>query len=266
VVLLLQLDELSKRYDPPSGFLRYLVKGAAVTPVEALQDVTFEVQPGEVVGLIGPNGAGKTTMLRIIATLLLPTSGAARVGGVDVVRHPREACRQLGLVLEGDRGIYDRLTGQENLEFFGAMAGLSPAAARARAAELLDVMELAERDKLAFGYSAGMRARLSIARSLMADPPLLVLDEPTRSLDPIAGRLTGDLITALAARGRAVLIANHRLDEVAATCHRVVVLIGGRVRYDGPVDDAEGPGGAAALNALLDREVGREVGREEADR
>ncbi len=215
------------------------------------------VDRGEVVGLVGPNGAGKTTLIRVIATLLVPDGGTAHVQGFEVTRQPWEVRSHLGLVLEGDRGLYGRLTGRQNLEFFGVFAGLPPSAARQRADALMRQTKLHGLDKLVFGYSSGMRVRLSLARALLADPPLLVLDEPSRSLDPLAAAELGALLRRLADRGRAVLLSSHRLDEVAAVCDRVVVLIEGGVRFAGPTRDLqEGDGtGAAALAALLAREV-----------
>lgn len=248
---------MSKVYAPPPRLLRPLVRSAVRAPVQAVNDVSFTVAAGEIVGLIGPNGAGKTTLLKMIATLLQPTAGSITVAGYDVGADAREVCARLGLVLEGDQGQYDRLTGLQNLEFYGMMAGMSRRAARARAIDLLDRLDLRQRDKMVFGYSAGMRMRLSVCRALMADPPLMVLDEPTRSLDPIASRFTQELLRDLAARGHAILLSNHRLDEVVATCDRIVAIVHGQVRFDGTADSLTGGGGLAssALLAMLEREA-----------
>lgn len=253
---MLAVHGISKTYSPPPGWLRPLVRSAVTEPTVALRDVSFEVGAGEVVGLIGPNGAGKTTLLKIIATLLEPTSGTVEVAGHDAVRRPHEVCRRLGLVLEGDQGLYDRLTGEQNLRFYGALAGMSRPAAEARADELLGTLGLSGRDKLVFGYSAGMRMRLSIARALMADPALVVLDEPTRSLDPVASRDMTALMAELAAQGRAVLLSNHRLEEVAEVCTRVVAVVHGQVRFCGTPSelDASPAGAARAMSDLLERE------------
>jgi ABC-2 type transport system ATP-binding protein len=234
--VMLQVEAVSKQYPLPAPLLRPLVRVAARQPVDALSDVSFEVSRGEVVGLVGPNGAGKSTLIRVIATLLEATSGTVTVDGHDVARHPREVRRRLGLVLEGDRGLYGRLRGQENLEFFGVLFGLAPRVARRRAEELMEMMELAGRDKLVFGYSSGMRARLSLARALLADPPLLVLDEPSRSLDPVASLQMGERLRSSAAQGRTILFSSHRLDEITTFCDRVVVLIDGGVRFVGAPD------------------------------
>jgi ABC-2 type transport system ATP-binding protein len=230
---MLEIEDLSKRYPLPPALLRPLMRVASREPVEALQGVSFQVSKGEMVGLVGPNGAGKSTLIRIIATLLEPTSGTVNVDGYHVSRHPQEIRRRIGLVLEGDRGLYGRLTGRRNLEFFGVLYGLAPAVASRRAGHLLEVFDLAGRDKLVFGYSSGMRARLCLARALISDPPLLLLDEPSRSLDPVASLEMGRQLRQLAGEGRAILLSSHRLEEVSAFCDRVVVLMGGRVRHVG---------------------------------
>lgn len=254
---MLRVEAITKWYLPPPPLLRPLVRVASPSPVQALKKVTMQVDQGEVVGLVGPNGAGKTTLIRVIATLLVPDDGTAHVHGFEVTRQPWEVRQHLGLVLEGDRGLYGRLTGRQNLEFFGVFAGLTPAMARQRADEQMRQTKLHQQDKLVFGYSSGMRARLSLARALLTNPSLLVLDEPTRSLDPVASTELGKLLRRLADQGRAVLLSSHRLDEVAAVCDRVVVLIDGEVRFAGPTRDLqEGErNGGAALGALLAREV-----------
>jgi ABC-2 type transport system ATP-binding protein len=251
----LEVEGLGKTYLPPTHLLRPLVKVAAKEPVQALTDVSFSVGPGQIVGLVGPNGAGKTTLIKVIGTLLEPTTGRASVAGFDVTEQPLEAKRRLGLVLADDRGLYWRMTGRQNLEFFGVMAGLSRRQSRVRAQELLEALELADADKLVFGYSTGMRARLNIARSLLADPPLLVLDEPTRSLDPLATARVGELLQELCARdGRAILLSSHRLDEVTTLCERIVVLVGGGVRFVGAPHELGSGATAHALTELLKRE------------
>lgn len=254
---MLTVEGLSKTYFPPAKWLRPVIRTAARRPVPALKDVTFQVDAGQIVGLVGPNGAGKTTLFRVAGTLLEPTAGRAAVDGYDTVNDPDEVRRRIGLVLEGDRGLYGRVTGRENLEFFGVLGGLEPRAARIRAAELLEFVGLASADKLVFGYSAGMRTKLSLARALVADPPLVLLDEPTRSLDPVASGQVGDLLGVIAREGRAVLLSSHRLQEVVATCHDIVVLTEGQVRWQGPPDGLSGPeaGRAEALTSLLSSEV-----------
>jgi len=249
----LRIEGLSKRFAPPATLLRPLLRVADLEVHDALRDVSFSVGQGEIVGLVGPNGAGKTTLVKIVATLLEATSGDAVVGPYSVATHPREARARLGLVLSDDRGLYWRLTARQNLEFFGVMAGLSRSAARARTSDVLRLVDLADDGRLAFGFSSGMRMRLSLGRALLADPPLLVLDEPTRSLDPIAGERLWTQLRELAGAGRAVLACSHDLDAVASWCDRAVVLVAGQVRHVGPVDElaAREHGPVRALASLL---------------
>lgn len=255
---MLDVSAVGKTYEPPPFWLRPLMRTAVRAPVEALRDVSFSVHRGQVVGLVGPNGAGKTTLLKIIATLLEPTTGSVSVEGRAVSEDSLAVRRRLGLVLEGDQGLYGRLTGRQNLELYARLAGLSPRTARDRASELLNLMGLGERDKLVFGYSAGMKMRLSIARALTGDPALIVLDEPTRSLDPIVSRFAMGLFRRLADEGRGVLLSNHRLDEVIAASDRIVAIVDGAVCFSGtPADLGTSRGEAAqALSDLLEREAG----------
>jgi ABC-2 type transport system ATP-binding protein len=252
----LQIVGVGKRYPPPPWFLRPVMRTAHSGTVDALRDVTFDVAEGEIVGLVGPNGAGKTTLIKVITTLLTPSAGSVRIDGIDLATSPAQARTRLGLVLTDDRSSYWRLDGRRNLTFFGVLAGLPPAAAAARADELLCLLGLADRDKRVMGYSSGMRSALGIARALVAEPALVVLDEPTRSLDPLASAKVAELLRAEAAQGRSVLLSSHRMEEVASLCDRVVVLVKGEVRFVGrPADAPDGPS-ANGLLALLEREAG----------
>jgi ABC-2 type transport system ATP-binding protein len=253
----LEVVDVGKRYLPPRRLLRLVARVASDEPVDAVRDVSFGVAPGEIVGLVGPNGAGKTTLLKIIATLLEPSTGTVLVNGFDTVRSAHDARSRLGLVLTDDRATYWRLTGRQNLEFFGVLAGLTRSAARQRADELLAHVGLADRDKRVMGYSSGMRSALNLARAVMTEPAVLVLDEPTRSLDPLASAATCDLLREQAKKGSAVLLSSHRIDEVAALCDRVVVLLAGSVRYVGPPDPDERGDAAVRLFEMLadDRSV-----------
>ena len=247
-VAILRVENLCKQYPPPPRWARPLIKVASSQVVDAVHDVTFDVEAGKVVGLIGPNGAGKSTLIRLIAGLLEPTSGSVSIdpGTVDRTKG------RLGLILDGDQGLYPRLTGLQNLEFFGVISGLTREHSKRRSAQLMKTFDLAGRDKLVFGYSSGMRLRLSLARALIADPALVLLDEPTRSLDPIASAETGALLRQLADAGLAVLVANHRLDEVVGLCDQVVAIIGGEIRFDGsPSELGDGSAAQAALLELL---------------
>jgi ABC-2 type transport system ATP-binding protein len=170
------------------------------------------------------------------------------------------------LVLADDRALYWRLTGRENLEFFGVMHGLTTRDARARAGVLLDQVGLASRDKLVFGYSSGMRARLSLARALLTQPPLLLLDEPTRALDPVASAAVAEMLRQLAADGVAVFLSSHRLDEIETACDRIVIVTDGAVRFDGAVSELSGGGRfAGAVRELLEMQSASHGGEDESD-
>jgi ABC-2 type transport system ATP-binding protein len=253
---MLRAEGITKVYDPPSGLLRLAVRSAATTPVVALHGVDFEVRAGEVVGLVGPNGAGKSTLIRICASLLTPTSGRVTIGGTDIAERPAGARAAIGLLLADERALYWRLTGRENLRFFGVMAGLPRVVARRRADELLERFDLAERDRLVFGYSSGMRVRLGLARALLAEPDLLILDEPSRSLDPVASSELLELLGRLASDGMAILLSSHRLDEVESICDRVLVLVDGRQRAWVATTDLDAGQGATAkaLREMLEPE------------
>jgi ABC-2 type transport system ATP-binding protein len=199
--------------------------------VQALDGVSLDVEPGEVVALLGPNGAGKSTLIRILGTTVLPDSGSATVAGRDVVRDPMAARRSLGVMIGDERSHYWRISGRRNLAFFAALVGLPRREAEARAAVLLDAVGLSDAaDRRVLGYSSGMRARLSLARALLGDPPLLLLDEPTRNLDPLAAAGFRESASRLAGERRTgILFATHDLHEAVAMSTRILVLAAGRI-------------------------------------
>ncbi len=200
--------------------------------IRALDRVTLQVERGEVFGLVGPNGAGKTTLLKVLATLLAPSEGRAWVAGAEVGRNPGLVRRAVGLAAGEERSFYWRLSGRENLEFFAGLVGLAGAPARRRVAGVLGLVDLLPMaEEPVARYSTGMRQRLAIARALVGDPPVLLLDEPTRSLDPVAADSVRALIRRLARdEGKTVMLATHNLDEAQAVCHRAAVLVRGTVR------------------------------------
>lgn len=250
---MLRVDHVGKTYEPPGPLLRMLVRTAQPAPVQALHDVDFELASGEILGVIGPNGAGKSTLIRLCTALLTPTRGRVFVDGQDITTAPPSVRGRIGLVLADERALYWRLTGRQNLRFFGVMAGLRPSDAAARADELMTEFGLAARDRRVFGYSSGMRVRLSVARAQMASPDLLILDEPTRSLDPVASDHLLALLRDLARKGCAVVLATHRLDEVESICDRVLVLVEGRQQALVRVEHLRGGEGSvsSALRRLL---------------
>lgn len=199
--------------------------------VVALAGIDVTVPPGAAVALLGANGAGKSTLMRIVAGVVIPDAGQVTVDDHDVVATPQQTKRVIGLVLSDERSWYWRISGRRNLEFFAALRQVRPAEAAAKAAVLIDSVGLAEAADRPFGgYSAGMRARLSLARALLDEPAVLLLDEPTRSLDPVAAADFRRRIVELTATSRtAVLFATHDLHEAAALASEVVVLHRGSV-------------------------------------
>jgi ABC-2 type transport system ATP-binding protein len=196
----------------------------------AVDGIDLLVEPGEIFGLLGPNGAGKTTTMKMLATLLIPTSGTIRVLGIDPLERPREVRARLGAMLSGERSLYWKLTGRENLEYFAALYHVPPAETKTRIANVLDAVKLADRaDDYVERYSTGMRQRLALARALLPNPPLVVLDEPTVGLDPQASRDLRDRVRELKAQGRTVLLTTHYMEEADQLCDRVAIIDHGRI-------------------------------------
>ena len=196
----------------------------------AVDGIDLVVEPGEIFGLLGPNGAGKTTTMKMLATLLIPTSGTIRVLGIDPLTRPREVRARLGAMLSGERSLYWKLTGRENLEYFAALYHVPPGETKARIANVLAAVKLADRaDDYVERYSTGMRQRLALARALLPNPPLVVLDEPTVGLDPQASRDLRDRVRELKAQGRTVLLTTHYMEEADQLCDRVAIIDHGRI-------------------------------------
>jgi ABC-2 type transport system ATP-binding protein len=202
--------------------------------IEALRGGDFTVREGELVGLLGPNGAGKTTLLKILCGLVLPERGRAELFGVPA-GDPRLP-DHLGLVHGDERSFYWRLTARENLDFFARLHGLTGAGRQARVAALLEKVQLAADANRRFSdFSSGMKQRLAIARALLADPPIVLMDEPTRSLDPVSAAVQREWIQDELHRrdGKTILLATHNLREAEALCDRVVVIAKGELRAEG---------------------------------
>jgi ABC-2 type transport system ATP-binding protein len=196
----------------------------------AVDGVDLDIRRGEIFGLLGPNGAGKSTTIRMLCTLLEPTSGTARVNGFDVVKQANEVRRNLGTLLAGERSIYWKLTGRENLEYFAALYHIPAAVTKKRVDELLERMELKERaNELVEKYSTGMRQRIAIAKALLARPPILLLDEPTLGLDPQAARNLRELIATLKAEGHTILLTTHYMEEADQLSDRIGIIDAGKV-------------------------------------
>ena len=201
--------------------------------------VSLEIPNGVVYGLLGPNGAGKTTTVRMLSTLVKPTSGTASVNGFDVLKEPGRVRGSIG-VLPEDTGLYDRLTAMETLEFYGGVQGLSGGKLGRRMEELLKMFDLFDRRRDRVGkFSRGMRQKLALARALIHDPPVLLLDEPTLGLDVMSTRAIRDYIKTVAKEGKTVLLTSNNMYEAQLLCSRVTILNKGAVRASGTVEELE---------------------------
>jgi ABC-2 type transport system ATP-binding protein len=214
---------------PRRGFWPFAKKAPRST-FTAVDGVDLEIGKGEIFGLLGPNGAGKSTTIRMLCTLLEPTSGTATVNGFDVVKQANDVRRSLGTLLAGERSIYWKLTGRENLEYFAALYHIPPTVARRRVDELIERMELKERgNELVEKYSTGMKQRVAIAKALLARPPILLLDEPTLGLDPQAARKLRELISELKQEGHTILLTTHYMEEADQLSDRIGIIDHGKV-------------------------------------
>jgi ABC-2 type transport system ATP-binding protein len=200
------------------------------TMFTAVNGVDLQIERGEIFGLLGPNGAGKSTTIRMLCTLLEPTSGTAQVNGYDIVKQANDVRRSLGTVLAGERSIYWKLTGRENLEYFAALYHIPPAIAKKRVEELIERMEIKDRaNELVEKYSTGMRQRIAIAKALLARPPILLLDEPTLGLDPQAARRVRELVSELKQEGHTILLTTHYMEEADQLSDRIGIIDTGKV-------------------------------------
>lgn len=219
--------------------------------IEALQGVDLQVDTGEYVGLLGRNGAGKTTLLKIVATLLLPTTGEVQVNGIDALRYPTKVRRLLGVVLAGERTLYWKLTARENLLLFAGLHNLPGKEARRRAQELLELVGLMEfADVTVEKFSTGMRKRLAIARALMHRPRVLILDEPTAGLDPYGVEEVWQVLRTLREEGTTVLMATHNMLEAERIPTRLLLIDEGRLIADGTPQEIMARAGARRTAVL----------------
>jgi ABC-2 type transport system ATP-binding protein len=219
----IEVEGLTRSYRSRKGFLK-----PTSTVVEALRGVSFTVEPGELFGLLGPNGAGKTTTIKILTTLLLPSSGSARVLGYDVARQAKQIRGRIGYVFGGDRGLYDRLSAYDNLRYFADLYGVPGSVRKQRIESSLELVGLTGREgERVETYSRGMRQRLHIARGVLHDPEILFLDEPTIGLDPVGARELRDMIDGLRTAGKTILLTTHYMFEADVLCDRIAVIAGG---------------------------------------
>jgi sodium transport system ATP-binding protein len=237
---MIQVSGLSKKFSDPKRGTRL-----------AVDNVSFEVQAGEVFGLLGPNGAGKTTTLRMLATLLKPSSGTATLNGLDIARQPEKVREQIGF-LSGDMGLYGRLTPLEILDFFGRLNGMDATRRASRIQFLvtrLDMQSFAgvRTDKL----STGMKQKTAIARTMLNDPPVLILDEPTSGLDVPTARTIETTIVEAKTAGKSVLYSTHVMEEAEYLCDRIGVISDGKLKMTGTMEELRAATGKQRLREIF---------------
>lgn len=238
---IIEVRDLCRTYITTKGVFRKKKQ-----KVEAVRGISFTVDRGEIFGLLGQNGAGKTTTIKMLTTLLAPTSGTCKVLGCDTFGQEKQIRRRINFIFGGEMGVYRRLSARDNLRYFGNLYLLEPKVRDARIAEILKLVELEEAaDRLAETYSKGMIQRLQIARGLINDPEILFMDEPTVGLDPLGARMLRDIIRKLKEEGRTVLLTTHYLPEAEELCDRMVILNQGQIVARGT--PAEIRGRAASL-------------------
>ena len=197
---------------------------------EVLKNVNFKVNDGEIVGLLGENGAGKSTLLRIISTMLIPTSGTATINGIDLINHPENVRKQIGILFGSEVGLYDRLTARENLEYFAKLNGMKPDKIDSRVNYLIDRFKFKNyADKQVYNFSKGMKQKVSIARSIVHDPIVMLFDEPDSGLDFKASKIIFDFMEDCKKEGKSIIFSSHSMENIKNYSHRIVVLHKGEI-------------------------------------
>ena len=231
------VENLRKSFPIAYGIIPTLRYRGKIPRKEVLHGISLEVKRGELFGLLGPNGAGKTTLLKLLCTLTSPDSGRILIDGVDATKNPLAVKRRIGLCSSEERSFYFRLSARQNLEFFGALAGLTGSRLHERIEEVIHLVDLGEAiDRKFSGFSSGMRQRLTMARAMLGDPPILYLDEPTRAVDPVHAEEMRTLIRdeLVGRRGKTVVLATNLLDEAWRFCDRVAIMRRGTLAALGP--------------------------------
>ena len=198
--------------------------------VTAVDNVSFEVNPGEIIGLLGENGAGKTTTLRMLATMLKPTSGNATIDGYNIIDNPNKIRERIGVLFGGDVALYDRLTGRENMIYFAKLNGMSDLEANQAVNKIASELEMSDYiDRPVGKYSRGMKQKVSLARSIIHQPDVMLFDEPTTGLDVSASRIVQDFILKCKEENKTILFSSHSMKEVEKLCDRVVIINKGKL-------------------------------------
>ncbi|MBP2031529.1 sodium transport system ATP-binding protein [Clostridium algifaecis] len=204
---------------------------------KVVDNLSFNVHEGEIVGLLGENGAGKTTTLRMISTMLKPSEGSIEINGYDVVRNPSKVRREIGILFGGEVGIYDRLSARENMEYFGKLYGMNQDEINKRIDELTEDLEMGEyMDRKAGKFSRGMKQKVSIARTIIHSPNVMLFDEPSTGLDVSAARVIHEFILKCKKESKVILLSSHSMTEVEKLCDRVVIIHKGKLIEEGTIE------------------------------
>lgn len=257
---MLTVEHVDKSFPSMHGFGAMLrtMTGQHIPRRQVLFDLSLRVERGELFGLLGPNGAGKSTLLKLLATLTVPDRGRMTIDGIDVAAEPLEAKRRIALCASDERSFYFRLTARQNLEFFGALVGLSGKGLRKRIDECIERVDLTSHlDRRVGGFSSGMRVRLTVARALLGNPSVLFFDEPTRAVDPVHAEDLRRLIRRelVEKGGKTVILATNLLEEAWEVCDRVAVVNHGRIVAIGPPRELDDELGAVARYRVTLAEV-----------
>ncbi len=245
----IETQALSKTFVTRRGFW-----GAKTRTTLAVENISINVNKGELFGLLGPNGAGKTTTVKMLSTLLLPTSGTISILGMDILKNTRDIRKRIGFTFGGARGLYGRLTARDNLRYFAELYAMEPALTRKRIEELLGLVGLSDRaDDRVETFSSGMQQRLHLARALLHDPELLFLDEPTVGIDPVGARELRATVKNLVAMGKTILLTTHYMAEAEELCDRIAIVNHGNVVASGtPASLKKRIGKETVIEAIID--------------
>lgn len=245
---------LSKRFPLTKRYRELILNPFSHPEITALDDINILVNNGEVFGVLGPNGSGKTTLIKILSTLILPSAGKAFVNGLDVARQEKEIKRNIGYVVSDERSFFWRLTGLQNLRFFASLNNIPTSEMEGRIKDITALMGIEKEINMVFqNYSSGNKQKIAIARGLLTDPRILLLDEPTRNLDPASARKLRHFIkhTLVEESGKTVLIATNNMEETEDVCDRVAFIKDGRVIRSGTIEEVKRIGKVCYALSLL---------------
>ncbi len=205
--------------------------------VTAVDNVSFEVNPGEIIGLLGENGAGKTTTLRMLATMLKPTSGNAMIDGYNIIDNPNKIRERIGILFGGDVALYDRLTGRENMIYFAKLNGMSDLEADQAVNKITSELEMSDYiDRPVGKYSRGMKQKVSLARSIIHQPDVMLFDEPSTGLDVLSSKLIHDFILKCKKDNKAIVFSSHNMYETEKLCDRIIIIHKGKIVASGTIE------------------------------